>query len=143
LIEVEATFVDDLDQNWISKSLLDRLKPEFPLDEPRYGRIALKSVMFLGTTKIQWAGRNSLKTIETECRVVRAECFNLYLRKCLLPPSIGQGTSRTPSSSIPAPLPVPPEDSSLPLSSPPLVVGSFDGLTLDGQPKWIDDDTDK
>jgi hypothetical protein len=144
LIEVEATLVDDLDENWISKSLVDRLKPEFCFEEQGYGHDGLKTVKFLGTIKIQWRSMTSLKTIETDCRVVRGE-FDLYLRRCLLPPSEGppQRTSRTHSGAVPTPLPIPLEDISPPSFSPSLAVGSFDGLTLDGQSKWIDDDTVK
>jgi hypothetical protein len=146
LIEVEATFVDGLDENWISKSLVDRLVPDFPPKEQGYGHIGFKTVKFLGRIKIQWTEKNSFKTTETDCRVVKAEYFNLYLRRYPgTPVTTGprQRASRTPSDSIEKPPTITPDLSSTSPPSPQTAVGAFDGLASDGQQKWIDDDAEK
>jgi hypothetical protein len=145
LIEVQATFVDDLDENWISKSLVEILNPGFAFEEQGYGRIALKMVRFLGRLTIQWKGKESFKSTHSECRIVNAECFVLYLRQCYLPLSDAplQNTLQTHLNPVPTPLSITPDDVFPSVSSFALAVGSFDGLTSDGQPRWIDDKVDE
>ena len=104
-IEVKATFVSDLEENWISKDLLARLDSDGVPELRRkkeYGRLGLRAVAFLGSFKLKWTEKGNFKTKIAECRIVRDESFELYLKSDLL--SLTSAPREVKSQSSPEPL---------------------------------------
>jgi hypothetical protein len=91
-IEVKATFVNDLKENWISLNLFARLDPDGVSNwrsqnsRKEYGEYGpLESrIRFWGRFKLQWTEKGDFKSKLAECRVLRDDSFELYLKSDLL-----------------------------------------------------------
>jgi hypothetical protein len=133
-IEINATFVSDLEENWISKGLFARLDPDRVPEIKRkkeYGHLGLRMVMFLGSFKLKWTEKGNFKTKIAECRIVRDESFELYLKGDLLSltSTPHQVKSQSSPEPIESPLSNPPQESSASIPNHSQAIGCFDGLT--------------
>jgi len=131
-IEIRAVFVGDLQENWISKSLVDRLDLEPSPDaeaSQEWGHLGLKTVEFQGTVELQWTQKGCLKTKTTKCRVIGTKSCILYLKSSLFcPPAPIPRTSSIRTAPLQnRELKVLQKETSVPPTVLP-VVGAFDGV---------------
>jgi hypothetical protein len=136
--EINATFVNDIDESWISEDLVERLELNHTSsleDKPKYGRLGKKMFQFCGTVCLQWIERGKSKY--TKCRIVPDKSFEVYLHCSQSNPASPRGkpliTPDPPPTSLPPPLN---EDSPSTTSLSAAIAGSFDG---DGLAEVLDD----
>jgi hypothetical protein len=139
LAEINALFVADLEENWISEDLvaslgLTRCSPE---KKGEYGRLERRTVRFSGTVLLQWTELGNRTSKFTPCRVVLRESFGLYLQQSLLSPQTPPAEPVKGFDPIPlrGPAPEVSSPSENTCSSAP-TVGSFDG-----SPEDLDDNS--
>jgi len=149
--EIDVIFVDDLDENWISEDVVDRLGLEIEssdIEEYCHLDIQGRTLPFLGRVELQWAekdGQNNLSSHFDYCRVVSDESFEVFLKMSLLPGSVlrlppVEDLSLEPVSAF---SPVAPADNTF-ISAKTLPVpssaGSFDSVSDDckeGSPEYV------
>lgn len=86
-MDVKATFSHDLEDNYISKHLVDQLDLKWtpdPIGKKKYCPLGLKTVQLLGTAQLQWALQGCNKSRLTKCSVVADKPFNLCFKYSLL-----------------------------------------------------------
>ena len=139
-VDIDATFVDDLDENWISKDFVDRLGLKAKYSEPKeYGHLEASTLPFLGTVELQWSeksGKDFLKSRYAICKIVNDKSFEVFLKISYLPggrpqslPATSVSTLDLPPIVSPAPVTCASLSSPGPTALP--LAGSFDGSPVE------------